>query len=413
MKNLILLIFLPISLFAQWTEINNLKVSSYEMQMLNEDTGFVSTFYGLQKTTDGWKTTTNCSSNEIIYKFHAINEKTIVKTSHDLTLRTNLFSQTFNSGGYWDTIQHTYPIAFNSLGISGDTLITNIDSTKIIISHNYGLDWDTINVINSSGVTRDFLFLKQNLVMLKKHRYIADGQIYLSKDQGKTWTFNPNRPNNILSLWPTPNKEKVWAVGIHGLVANSLDGGSTWETMTAPSDTDLVRVKFLNDSLGFVCGGDAILHKWGKLYRTKDGGNSWEDVTPNANSMVTDIYFINDSVGYALFENGQIFKTTNGGGSAIKDTNTSIDSPTPKTENNYSVYIYPNPSESELNVTWNYTSPEEGRIHLLDLQGRVLLNEPMPIEQSLNLELNDLSSGLYFISIQTPEKQKLLRWIKK
>ena len=76
-----------------------------------------------------------------------------------------------------------------------------------------------------------------------------------------------------------------WAVGDHGTVRRTSDGGRTWTTEHAPVSASLRSVCFLTDRIGWIAGGDVeplTQAARGVLLFTKDGGERWERLDANA-----------------------------------------------------------------------------------------------------------------------------------
>ncbi|MFO0976712.1 MAG: YCF48-related protein [Planctomycetaceae bacterium] len=80
---------------------------------------------------------------------------------------------------------------------------------------------------------------------------------------------------------------QVWAVGDHGVVCSSSDGGTTWTTLMTPFPCRLTSVCFLTNRVGWiggirfdrgVPGGEAV------LLATRDGGQSWKDLAEESRS---------------------------------------------------------------------------------------------------------------------------------
>jgi len=119
-------------------------------------------------------------------------------------------------------------------------------------------------------------------------------------------------------------------------------------------------------------------------------------------------------VGFVTAYNGQIFKTTNAGGPATKDSlywSTNLESQPSIVPTN--IKLFPNPSHGTLNITWDFESPNNGQLTLLDGRGRTIYKKEMPRDKELNLNLEELSPGLYFVSVNTPNGVEVLRWVKE
>lgn len=80
--------------------------------------------------------------------------------------------------------------------------------------------------------------------------------------------------------------------------------------LSTGADTKLRGVYFLNDTIGFVCGGEK--NESGVILKTLDGGANWQQVYSSSLAL-RDITFVNDSLGFACGDSLLIVKTTDGG----------------------------------------------------------------------------------------------------
>ncbi len=83
---------------------------------------------------------------------------------------------------------------------------------------------------------------------------------------------------------------------------------------------------------------------------------------------------------------------------------------------NSSVVIYPNPVRDQLNVEIYSGRSSQARIHLLDVQGRVLQSREVKIIQGQNMltmDLNATSAGIYFLEVYTDQAKKVIRLIRE
>lgn len=77
-------------------------------------------------------------------------------------------------------------------------------------------------------------------------------------------------------------------------------------------DASYIRsVFFINNSIGFACGGKRNFE--GYIYKTTNGGSSWSKTIVGKPRCIYDIYFINDSVGFAGGDFLYLLTTNDGG----------------------------------------------------------------------------------------------------
>jgi photosystem II stability/assembly factor-like uncharacterized protein len=85
---------------------------------------------------------------------------------------------------------------------------------------------------------------------------------------------------------------RVFAVGDHGLVLTSQDGGRTWQTRSAPADQALLGLDMTADGQGVIVGQEGI------ILRTEDHGVRWSLVTTWPAERLFSVGL--DSSGFAL-----------------------------------------------------------------------------------------------------------------
>ena len=183
-----------------------------------------------------------------------------------------------------------------------------------------------------------------------RHVGFGDG-IYVSKDDGKTWTNKglPNsehiskiivHPENSDIIW-VASQGPLWSKGGDRGVFKSIDGGNTWNRKLGDTEwvgaTDLLIDPNNPDILyaatwqrhrtvaGYLGGG-----KGSGLHKSIDGGNTWNKLTngiPKSNLGKIGLAMspFNSDVIYAAIEldrtKGGVFMSSNGGVSWIKQSN--------------------------------------------------------------------------------------------
>ncbi|MFT6000046.1 MAG: hypothetical protein ACI81P_002506 [Neolewinella sp.] len=64
------------------------------------------------------------------------------------------------------------------------------------------------------------------------------------------------------------------------------------------------------------------------------------------------------------------------------------------------ISLFPNPTSSELTLRFEGASPAKGQVQLLDLYGRVVLQNPLVVgRQESTFNLETLPAGVYFVNV--------------
>lgn len=102
---------------------------------------------------------------------------------------------------------------------------------------------------------------------------------------------------------------RLVAVGDHGIVLISTDGGETWAQSLVPTRSMLTGVWFHDANLGWVVGHDAVILK------TTDGGATWRRVNfqPDLLLPLFDVWFADAENGIAIGPYGFVLTTADGG----------------------------------------------------------------------------------------------------
>ena len=67
--------------------------------------------------------------------------------------------------------------------------------------------------------------------------------------------------------------------------------------------------------------------------------------------------------------------------------------------------IYPNPAKDFLNIQLNKFQVENSIIYLMDALGNRIKQQVRALNQSMQININDLSPGLYYVTIQSSDQQ--------
>lgn len=205
----------------------------------------------------------------------------------------------------------------------------------------------------------------------------ASGKIFRTTDGGSTW-------DSVQTIFTTswfndlyfPSKNVGYACGgtafgnHNSLVAKTTNGGVTWDSLTSNAFIgEFVCMSFLTDDVGYIAGNDFVKTTDGgqnfstisipffynvinsmyffnpdtgivsirnyetnpsryihRLLRTQDGGTSWTTVfiestlTSSPSKNISAISFYDQLNGFAVGDNGNVLRTSNGGLAWFSDT---------------------------------------------------------------------------------------------
>lgn len=113
----------------------------------------------------------------------------------------------------------------------------------------------------------------------------------------------------------------AFAVGDHGTLWRSTDGGAAWEFIPTPTRASLRSVTFLTDQMGWIAGSEIIPYvnlEVGVVYSTVDGGATWERRGDRRLPGVTTLRFFTPDDGLAVCQPAPqtpsgVFRTSDGG----------------------------------------------------------------------------------------------------
>jgi photosystem II stability/assembly factor-like uncharacterized protein len=267
--------------------------------------------------------------------------------------------------------------------------------------------------------------------------YIGTGKgIYNTQNAGNTWGFTLfNQKTRSIGI---TNSGLVYFTGNPsptGLLIKTSDHGQTYQTEVLPFSTVKEKIQFVNDSTGFICG-------WygGYLLKTQDNGNSWETV---CNCQCKDSYFFDENTGYYIGSNlGDriIYHTLNGGQTWEPELAAGLVNEKGFSEmffisnsigiavgsdggiyrmdksdlgitetNQINFQVFPNPVKGILTI--HQTPSTQSILTLRDSKG-VIVHSGAFSETMIELELSQLSEGVYFLSNENSQGSNTRKIIK-
>ncbi|MBN1676554.1 MAG: fibronectin type III domain-containing protein [Kiritimatiellae bacterium] len=133
------------------------------------------------------------------------------------------------------------------------------------------------------------------------------GTILKTTNGGTSWTFQNSGVTEELISLHFVSASKGWVVGYNGTLLYTDNGGATWQKKNLGTSNGLQSVYFVDENTGWVFGNGRFIRK------TTDGGATWQAQTCPISTFLLCGRFIDRNVGYVSCGNGQVLKTTNGG----------------------------------------------------------------------------------------------------
>lgn len=234
-----------------------------------------------------------------------------------------------NNGGTW--VETTDPFGADENPIAVECFPFGRDTSRVIVangstsgvpaeiaySDDNGDTWTTVDVSAGNTVFRTRHALKARS-QYNIWAALGNGYIYHSSDAGVSWdaqeagVLAPSGWNAI----DFADDEVGWVGGENNVIARTIDGGTTWSSITGPSGqatADVSAIAAIDRNRAWVGFNN------GSMWFTHDGGETWESRAFPGSGVgeVRDIKFFNDSLGMMIVNNaspvGTALWTINGG----------------------------------------------------------------------------------------------------
>jgi photosystem II stability/assembly factor-like uncharacterized protein len=135
----------------------------------------------------------------------------------------------------------------------------------------------------------------------------SHGTVLHTEDGGGTWKPQVSGTSDDLYSVSFPTPQSGWAVGQDFAILHTEDGGGTWKLQSnGVKGLNLVSVTFATPQSGWVAGGSVILH-------TEDGGHTWKMQSYRGESL-NSLAFATPRSGWAVGDESKILHTEDGGG---------------------------------------------------------------------------------------------------
>jgi len=322
-------------LAGQWFKISDVGYSSYDIQFFDDTIGFLIGDQFVFKTTDGgytWDSTELGNSLDLLLEFDFIDPDTGYIVG-DVSGYQGFY--TMNQGGFW--IPTTPYILYGQVAmVNGNEAIVARYPAEPAVYHLYFTEGSVETLL--PGISgNDITVFPHDTI------YVGGGGFAKSIDNGENWTVT-EMPGILYMDFPN---SRVGYTTFDDQLFKTTDYGDSWTELELPDYFDAcTALEFVNDSVGYYpCTKSA---SYDGIMKTNDGGEIWifNDFSPASAYSITGISCINKDTCWCVTYSGEIYATTNGGGSQ-PDTVIS----------NASLYekpvfdVYPNPVKSILHFS--------------------------------------------------------------
>lgn len=167
----------------------------------------------------------------------------------------------------------------------------------LLISRDFGESWERQRLPNAFS---SFAFVTADEIVA-----VGGVNIAQSVDGGQTWQSRMQLSDGALTAVDASGSRAI-AVGRNGRIVWSADGGATWQETSSGSVSPIHEVWFSSERRGFLAGFEG-------LFRTLDGGVRWERTGPDL--LATEMFWLDDQFGWISNTGGDMYRTTDGGDS--------------------------------------------------------------------------------------------------
>ncbi|KAL4419318.1 hypothetical protein ABPG77_006006 [Micractinium sp. CCAP 211/92] len=212
------------------------------------------------------------------------------------------------------------PVLVTALDAPGSAEMTT-DQGAIYVTSNGAMNWTaavqetvdaTLNRVISSGISGASYYEGSfsNISRNPAGDYVAvssRGNFFMTWEPGQTYWRPHNRPSTrrLQNMGYTPDN-KIWLTTKGGDIyyVDSTGEGKFGQAKINSRGFGILDIKFVNDKLGYACGGS------GSLFKTEDGGQSWKREKA-ADSLAANLYelvFTPAGLGFVLGNDGVLLR---------------------------------------------------------------------------------------------------------
>jgi len=345
-----------------------------------------------------------------------------------------------DDGGYtWNNRDIGTGFEFSDVSLPSHTTgyVLSNSNYKLAKTVNAGEDWTVLDL----PALPDHLDYTRLQFVNELTGYVCgeDGYVYRTEDGGLSWQDKSLTTKPLLTGMFFINEDLGWLISEDGKVIKTVSGGNnyTFENLEYNGKTyEPLEIYFVNEQTGY------IATKESEIFKTEDSGDHWQAVSHlSAGVYNPRFYFIDDSTGWYK-STTKVFFTQNGGRKWDMDVNyyatslydmTFLDANHGWVCGNHSfvatytspvggetipeqdagITIFPNPARDQIVVSAIQSGSRISGYQIYDLNGRLLRSSVVRNGfPKINVDISDLPTGMYLISVKVNDCDFVSRFLK-
>lgn len=388
-----------------WTQNTNIFATIRDIFVLNDEFAYLLTANMVYESTDGGESWEEFSEVPNAGYGNAMNILFVTDVVGYLTKSGSTFGHYFATyNGGWSWVQLESPTtSMNSVQYTGyyypDTLITSTSYSSGNLSSanatykltNLGTQWTQIydNTIKS-------ICLVNGQLMYGIEYDSNERKILKSTNGGESWQSVFQTVDSSLYALDFPSENVGYCLTGQNYYYKTIDGGLSWNFIEFPENVNdgfFRKLYFVDEMQGYILDEED-----GIIYQTQDGGETWTNSISAYGTKVLKAY---GDYLYAAGDDGYLAR---------------LELPYPLSteqdiDKSYSWKVFPNPSDNVITITVPKNT-SDGAFKIYDAMGKLIKEiQPQYSQASIQVDLNGLPAGMYFVSFISDgkvETQKLV-----
>jgi photosystem II stability/assembly factor-like uncharacterized protein len=277
------------------------------------DLSFTSTFHGwvvgddglILRTTNGGDTWTDLSwSNS-----RQLSSVYFQTELNGLIGAVGVIFSTSDGGSSWTETTPIFYNTFERIDFVDNLIGYSSGWNGLYKTSNGGNNWSRCPLWISQAYSsqyKDFHFINGDLGWMVGSQEVVDH----TQDGGQTMIQQRGgiHPTYTLNAVEFTDSKTGWAAGTRGRIIYTTTGGNNWEYLSHGPVNDLYAIQFSDTLNGYAAGPGVFLI-------TSTGGKIWEQRNAPSNYIIGAIYVIDKNNIIAIAEDGNIYHSSNVGGS--------------------------------------------------------------------------------------------------